>query len=354
MGWHYLIGSNCGFKTWKQWKFWRFGQGCGPPIGVTACTGSETSSTQPPNVTLADSQRLPAGAVFASASVTPDSTIEIMQPGYALVAMADVVSVKRVNPGDHLDAKTTSSIHFDDGTGLLINKVTKIGAPIAATVGLVSLISHDSPHPVPVNNGSTTMYVGSDQPFANAAIAVNNQNKLPDVTYAACLNQKGERTGQLSAFKNLQVQPGSAIAIRKLDNNGTILQETKLGAGVLDGTPKISFDKATYKPGQRGQLLIENQDNYKKLLDDTRFGGAEKLASEVIRIVPLSDVKGLPSQTPYGTTSLSFEAVHPGQARVAVIMPGAVPPKPVANPGNDEGLKQANAAFEQWRSQFGK
>jgi hypothetical protein len=51
---------------------------------------------------------------------------------------------------------------------------------------------------------------------------------------------------------------------------------------------------------------------------------------------------------------LSFEAVHPGQARVAVIMPGAVPPKPVANPGNDEGLKQANAAFEQWRSQFGK
>jgi hypothetical protein len=354
MGWQYLVGSNCGAKNWKRWKLWQIGQGCGPPMAVRACEGSESSSTMPPNVTVADTQRLPEGAVFAAASVEPDTTIEVMQPGYALIATAEVVSLKRVNPGDRLDARTTSSIHFDDGTGLLINKLTKAGAPIVATVGLVSLLTHDSPQPLPVNNGSATMYVGSDQPFANAAIAVNNQNKLPDVTYAATLNPKGERIGQLSTFKNLQLKPGNAIAIRKLDSNGEMLQEAKVNGGVLDGTPKVSFNKPSYKPGEKGQLRIENQDNYKKLMDATCFGGAAKLTSEPIRIVPLSDVKGLPPQAPFGTTSLPFEAVHPGEARVAVIMPGAVPPKPVPNPGNDEGLKHANAVFERWQSQFGK
>ena len=350
MGWHYLVDSHCGFKNWKRWKFWQFGQGGGPPLGVTACTGSEESSTQ----RVPESQRLPEGAIFASATVDPETTIEVQQPGYALIATAEVVNVKRVNPGDRLDARTTSSIHFDDGTGLLINTLKKTALPVAATAGLVSLLTRDQRHPLPVQNGSTTLYIGSDQPFANAAIAVDNQNRIPSVTQAVFLNRNGDMVGQLSTFKNLPLKANSKIAIRELNASGATLREANVEGGVLDGTPAVTFNKINYAPGEKGELLIGNQDNYQKLLNMTSFGGATTLQSEPVRIIPLSDLRGLPSQVPYGTTRISFEAVHPGQARVAVIMPRAVPPKPVSNPGNDEGLKQANATFERWQSQFAK
>jgi hypothetical protein len=94
--------------------------------------------------------------------------------------------------------------------------------------------------------------------------------------------------------------------------------------------------------------------SYAKGVELTRFGGAANLPYETIKIIPLSDVKGLPSEVPFANTSLDFQAMHPGQAQVAVIMPGSVPPRRVANPGKDEVLKRANKSFENWVKLFTK
>jgi hypothetical protein len=304
---------------------------------------------------LPSNQRLPEGAVFASASVEPDTTIQIEQPGYALIATADVVTAHRVNPGDRLDAKTTSSIHFDDGTGMIIDLLKKkTSTPIAATVGLLPLLTRDHPQPLPLHNGSVTTYIASDKPFATPVISIDNVNKMPEITHAVFLNGRGEKVGELCTFTRLQPHATSNIAVRTLNSAGETLQEGKVTGGELEGTPRASFDKPVYKAGEKGRLLIGNQENYRKLVEMTRFGGAAKLPNEPIRIIQLSDVKGLPREAPFGTTSLGFHAMHPGEVRVAVLMPRAVPPKPVVNPGKDEALKQSNASFEQWLGQFGE
>ena len=103
------------------------------------------------------------------------------------------------------------------------------------------------------------------------------------------------------------------------------------GSPWVDGSPSAEglADKCTRPPWigwEKGELLVGNQENYQKVLSMTRFGGASNLANEPIRLIPLSDVKGLPAETPFRTTTLHFVTVHPGEARVAVCFPRAVPP----------------------------
>ena len=297
---------------------------------------------------------LPEGAVYATASVDPDTTIEVQQPGYAVLVTADVVSTKRVKPGDHLDSKTTTSVAFDDGTGMILDTVKQASTPLVATVGLTSLFSKEHPQPLPLQNGSATLCVSSDKPFATPALAIDNVNKLPEITHAVFLNPNGGKVGALATFKGIPGSQSGNIAVRTLDDKGSTLQERKLEGGVLDGSPKASFDKPTYKAGERGQLLIQNQENYQKCMQITRFRGAGNLSREPIRLIPLSDVKGLPPETPFSTTNLKFQTTHAGEARVAVIFPRMLPPKPVENPGSDEGLKQANSIFQAWLKQIGE
>lgn len=304
--------------------------------------------------TISQTSLLPEGAVFVTASVTEDTKIQVEQPGYAVIATAEVLSTKRVNPGDQLDASTTSSIQFDDGTGAVIKVLKKTAIPFGATVGLIPLLTRDHGQPMPLNNGSVTTFIGSDQPFSTPAIAIDNVNKTPEKTGATFLNSKGEKVGQLCTFTGLQPQPTSNIAIRTLDSTGAVLQEGKVTGGILDGTPKATFNKPEYHAGEKGQLQIGNQENYKTLVEMTRFGGSENVSQEPIHIIELSDVKGLPSEVPFGTTTLNFQTTHAGHARVAVIMPRSVPPKPVANPGKDKLLKESNDKFEQWLGQFPK
>lgn len=297
---------------------------------------------------------LPEGAVYATATVDPDTTIEVQQPGYAVVVTADVVSTKRVKPGDRLGAKTTASVAFDDGTGMILDTVKQASTPLVATVGQTNLLSRDHPQPLPLQNGNATLCVSSEKPFATPALAIDNVNKLPDTTHAVFLNPNGGKVGALATFKGIQGTKSGNIAVRTLDDKGSTLQERKLEGGVLDASPKASFDKPTYKAGERGQLLIQNQENYQKGMQVTRFGGAGNLSREPIRLIPLSDVKGLPSETPFGTTNLKFQTTHAGEARVAVIFPGMLPPKPVENPGTDEGMIQANSIFQKWLKQVGE
>ncbi|HTD38244.1 MAG TPA: hypothetical protein VK669_12070 [Candidatus Limnocylindrales bacterium] len=41
LGWHYIVGSHCGFSWPKFWKL-----DCGPPIALQPCTGDEATSAQ--------------------------------------------------------------------------------------------------------------------------------------------------------------------------------------------------------------------------------------------------------------------------------------------------------------------
>ena len=350
MGFHYLINSNCGVKGWKGLKFW---DACGPEITASACTGEIQPSPETgvmPNVP--EGQALPEGVVYATAAVTQDSTIDVQQPGYAVVATANVTEVKRVNPGEHLNVRQVASIAFDDGTGLLIHLLTRRADDhFNATVGKDSVISED--HPLPVNNGNATVYVGSDKPFNDCAVAVNDQNKTPAVTQAVIRDARGEKVGQLSTFRGLPVQ-ASSVSVRTLDSSGRVVEQAPVSGGVLNGMPSVQFDKPSYKQGDRGVLLIGNQDGYKQAIEMTRFGGAKGIEQEPIRLLQVSDVKGLPPEVPFNTRTLSFVTTHAGQARVALAFPRMTPPRFTANPGNDPELQRANSVFELWRNSFVK
>lgn len=305
---------------------------------------------------IASVPQLPEGMIFATAEVTADTAIEVEQPGYAIIATADVVTSKRVNPGDHLDANTTSSVAFDDGTGMLISVLKRAQRPIEATVGLVPLLLEHPSHPIqlPLNNGRVTAFVGSDHPFTNPAIAIDNVNKVPEKTSAIFLDRKGNKVGQVATFNGLKASPTSKISIRTLDDAGNTVREQPVEGGVLDGAPTVSFDKPVYKAGDKGVLTIGNQKSYQSLVEMTRYGGGTSLPHEPIRILQIANVKGLPEAVPFGTSKLNFEVVHPGQAKVGVIMPQLAPPRPVASPGNDPELKRANETFNNWLSSLPK
>jgi hypothetical protein len=123
--------------------------------------------------------------------------------------------------------------------------------------------------------------------------------------------------------------------------------------GAINASATVTFDRSSYKAGDKGVLQIR-VGKYDQGVAATRFGGAAGLSGEWIKIIPLSDVKGLPSQVPFADTNLPFQTTHPGEAKVAVIMPRSVPPKRVANPGKDEVLNKANQSFESWLSLFPK
>jgi hypothetical protein len=143
----------------------------------------------------------------------------------------------------------------------------------------------------------------------------------------------------------------SAITVGTLDANSTMQDQAKVEGGATDTSAAVTFDRASYRTGDHGTLQIR-VGKYAQGIAATRFGGDNGLSDEMIKIIPLSDVKGLPSEVKFGDADLHFQAVHPGEAKVAVIMPRSGPPKPVANPGTDEVLKQANQDFTNWLSQF--
>jgi hypothetical protein len=314
--------------------------------GAMTTPGSTSSATETPI--------LPAGVVFATAPVQPDEQIQVDQPGYAVIASAGVDSVKPVKPGDKFDASSIVSLVFDDGTGLVVNGLKETPPPICATVGSTDLLSDTATDPLPVNGGDVTMYVESTQPFATPAISTGTVTKTPDITYAEVLDKNGDKVGQLSDYSGLSSETSGNVKVITEDSSGATLKESDVKGGEIDGTPSASFNLSNYKPGQKGVLELGNQSNYRKMISMTRFGDATNLADEPITLVPLSDVKGLPAECPFDTRKLSFVALHTGEARVAVYFPRAVPPKPVANPGDDEMLKKSNAQFQDWLAKFAR
>src|SRR5262249_51558009 len=162
--------AGAGGKVTYNWKFTYKGSKkvdgkCKPD--PTATTGQVKATPE----------LLPEGAMFATATVSPDTTIEVQQPGYAIIVTAEVLGKKRVNLGDKLNAGSTSSIGFDDGTGVVVEKpkngdtgkLLAIGGGIAATIGSVALLDRGHPQALPIQNGSATMYVAADQPFSTPA-----------------------------------------------------------------------------------------------------------------------------------------------------------------------------------------
>ncbi|MGA9062957.1 MAG: hypothetical protein WB341_15000 [Terracidiphilus sp.] len=340
-----------------------------PPSGSSHHGGRQATGTgNPPNPpsetpnpasggsSMNAPQALPPGAIFCSAPVTSGQSIQAQQPGYAVLASAGVQSVKRVNPGDILSVSNLVSMVFDTGVGMIINHLTQPAAqpapPVTATVGSTPIAGSDQTSPLPVNGGKATVYVASSQPFETPAIATDTVTRTPDKTYATVLNSSGEKVGQLDDYVSLPAN-SSSWTIKTEDANGATLEQASVAGGELDGTPTAVFNKPSYKAGESGVLELGNFDNYQKMAALTRFGGADNLTKEPIRLIPISDVSGMPAQVPYGTAKVPFVAGSPGEAEVAVYFPQAVPPQPVANPGNSDLMKQADTQFEDWKDEFG-
>jgi len=293
--------------------------------------------------------RLPAGAVYASAVVEPDTKIDVQAPGYALVANAEVVTMQRVQRGDRLDAGKTLSIQFDDGTGILV-ETAKTVAAFAVTSGLESLLDPHHASGLPICRDSATLFVGSQQPFASPALAIKGVNKLPDTTQAVFVRPGGHKVGALCTFRGLPAGEQAQMAVRVLDDSGATLQEGRIKGGCMDGTPRISFDRPVYHTGDAGELRIDNLDNYKKVLERTRFGAGQDLERQTMQIECSPNIRGLPTQAPFGTRRLRFHTTATGDVHVSVILPMLVSPQPFRSEEGtrDTNARMASAAFAEW------
>lgn len=298
--------------------------------------------------------RLPQGSLFATATVVPETQVEIRQPGNALVATAEVVEVRRVQPGDRIRAGDLSSVQFDDGTGLIVDSrpSSAMLVPLAVTAGIALLNDPHRPSGLPVFNGSSTVCATSKSPFSSLALVAKSSSLAPSATQAVFLNPAGERVGQMATFGGLKASDCARASIRTLDAAGATTHEARLGAVALDGTPTVSFDRPVYSAGQGGQLKILNQDNYAKVLDATRFGGCSDIGGSPVYVSGSENAQGLASQAPFGTASLPFTALRPGAISVGVVMPKMIPPQPPGQGADSPSAKEAAKAYSNWQRLF--
>lgn len=300
--------------------------------------------------TVPGSQRLPAGSLYATAVVEPDTQVEINQPGYALVAEGEVIQLQRVKPGDKLRAGDTSSVAFDDGTGLMVE--TKPAAtllPIAVTAGGVLLNGGRHSSGLPVFNGGTTVCVSGSQPFSSVALGAGKTVVTPASVPASMVDASGKTVGQLCTFAGIDPH---AVDVTTRDAAGAAQQTVHLQPQV-DGTPRVSFDKSVYRAGERGVLRIDNQEQYRQLVETTRFGGSHDLPGSPIFVSGSPNATGLPGAAPFGVRTLPFVASQPGKVDAGVVLPFMVPPQPVGTtPSDQPALRAANGAFSSWARLF--
>ena len=295
---------------------------------------------------------LPPGAVYATAVVTPDTQVRVEEPGYALVASADVVDVKRVQRGDSLDARHTPSIAFDSGKALLIT--TAAAVPIlAARCGSQSVIGNGC-EPLPLNQGSATVCVVSNREFGSSMFLTDSDQVLPSRVHVTFLNSSGKTIGQMGTWSGLQAGNGY---FRVSDEAGKAIAQAPVEGGVLECSPRVYYDKKTYRSGEHGNLIIENQSNYANMKNATCFGGCSSVWTGPVVLNSSSNMQGMPEWVPFGVTRIPFVAVAPlgtDTLRTAVIMPSAIPPMPARDGAvvSDPLLKQSNTAFDLWRSKF--
>jgi hypothetical protein len=156
--------------------------------------------------------------------------------------------------------------------------------------------------------------------------------------------------GELSHYTNIKYSPGAGYKIAIEDPQGAILNQASVSGGAFDGSAGTAFNKSDYRPHEKGTLILSNQENYLKMYRLTRYGGDSKIAQMPIRIQPVSDIQGLPSETPLSTKRLPFLAVHPGEVKAIVYFPGAQPPSELV-PSDDKFLQESKASFDQWLKQ---
>ena len=290
--------------------------------------------------------RLPDGAIYATATVSPDTRIRILEEGEAVVATADVVEIRRVKPGDVLEASKTSSVHFKSGTGMLI--LAGAVAGLIATSGSSNITHPEHSAGLPVYNGTSTLFVGSNRPFAGAGIGPANGPAVPGLPHAEFLDPSGAKVGELATFDGLNPSEAVDLHVRTMDSMGDTVDEKKVGGGSLDGTPVVAFDRPVYKAGEKGVLRISNQANYSKLIDMTRFGGAANLAQQPIQLIGSGNVK-LPGQVPFQSGQIPVQVKQAGQATAMVIMPRSVPPRQADK--DAASADPAAGALDRWRKE---
>ena len=316
------------------------------------------SGHSPRRPVVPDDMRLPRGAPFAEVVVERGTTIEIMCSGTALVippgAQVDTAVVIEVEAGDELPADETAAVQFDDGTGFVTRLAESVLVGTVFTVGLANLLDGGSEDAgLPVHDGATTGFVGSERAFDHVSIASRQIDHLM-VPNAVFRRPNGERVGQFGTVSGLDPRALATPRIRTLDAAGSVVEENEIPAAV-DGTPTLAFDRAAYAAGQAGTLTI-HVNEYWSVYDRTRFGGAQDFAQQPPQLISSPNLTGLPSQLALsedpGPLRLPFTATGPGSAAAALLMPGAIPPAPRTRPEVDTYSEPSHTSYRSWRDGF--
>lgn len=323
------------YSSFPDGKFYKSEVPVGPQSRLPGLQDNQVARTRPSEAirqgdtagvprdagAVAQTEVLDEGTVYATALVEPDMTIEIREPGYALIANAttDVIEEVAVKPGDTLPAESTRSVKFDDGTGFVTQLVPHL-PDLQAMVGQTPVLSTSGHDALPILNGSVTMFVGSANPFHSIAIG-NEQRSIPPAKVHAEFHKGGETVGSFAQFEGLKADAlRSGVRIWTLDASGRWIREGKVPGGVLDGSLRVRFDRPAYRAGEKGTLHIENQGNYQRVMSQSRFGSTQQLLPEEMKIDWSRNLKG-PTKVPGDTAAVPFTAIEPGKAGAAVSVP---------------------------------
>ena len=213
------------------------------PIHYAQQSGSPRLPESPEDTEYVTANVPPDSDDYVTADVPPDSTIEVQQPGYAVIFSADVESIQPVTPGDVLYAGNVESMRFNDGTVLHINHLASRPehtpvtpterTPITATAGKTSQHSQDHPAPIVTDNATT----------------------LPSKVYANVRDANGNKIGEMPRYTGLKVSPNSTYKVATVDKTGAILDKAKGAGGISDGSPMPHFNQPIHKASKLGKLF---------------------------------------------------------------------------------------------------
>ncbi|MBI2900632.1 MAG: hypothetical protein HYY17_10630 [Planctomycetes bacterium] len=209
---------------------------------------------------------LERGTRFARATVTERTTLVPKKRGRVAFARADVVEeVRQVKPDEKIpvvgkDGRRAVSFESADGDGILIGVGTVAG--LAATAGGVAFAGKrrgsDSTGGLPIVDGASQVFVGSDRPFEHAALSGPKIDHLPADTDAVLLDEDGRKVGELASYEGLSPENLRDARVRTLDARGTEIESAAMNGPAFSGDLVLRFDKKEYVKGDAGYLELAN------------------------------------------------------------------------------------------------
>ena len=302
-------------------------------------------------------KRFPRGMVFAKAMVNPDSakTFVPSRPGRVLYAKAGVrEDVRDVAGGEEFPLVdegglvATVYVTEEGDEGMSIEPTTVAGlVGLAGGALLWKAADGGKSGPLPLMNGGSTLYVGSDRSFDQPVIFTDKAEYLPESSLGEFRDAAGRKVGEVVTFSGMDIAEGDRVEIRTLDERGRVIEKERVDDGARDGTLGFSFNRKTYDRGESGFLEISNIRIFLETLRGTT-SGLEDLPGELTIVCPsVGTLNRTLRLAGKDRIRLPFVAPAPGEIAAQAFLPGLV------SSGEKEREKELRKKLPPWAKSKG-